>query len=71
VAVGNSKGEISIYDLSNGRLLERLDFGRSVEYAKFGKYGKKLLVLTDDQEAILLDATKFGKAKAEVAIAND
>ena len=59
-AVGNSAGEISVYDLISGRLIDRLNLGKGIAFAQFGKYGKKLFVLTRDQEGILLDVTKLG-----------
>lgn len=62
-AIENNNGQLSIYDLMTGEKLEELNFKTSVAYVQFDRYGKKLLVLTADQEVFLLDASKFAKSE--------
>lgn len=59
IAVGNLSGEVIIYDLVTGRTVEKMSFDSPVVTAKFGKYGKKLLVLTSKQEAFVIDTLKL------------
>ncbi|REJ75453.1 MAG: hypothetical protein DWQ47_08235 [Acidobacteria bacterium] len=61
LAIGNLSGKLNIYDIRSGRVLEQMSFTSPIAYAVFGKYGKKLLVLTTDQEALILDTTRFGQ----------
>lgn len=61
-AVENFAGQISIYDLIKGEKINELNFKTPVITAQFDKYGKKLFVLTADQEAIIFDTAKFAKA---------
>ncbi|QQS39794.1 MAG: M48 family metalloprotease [Acidobacteriota bacterium] len=60
VAVGNNSGGLAVYEIATGRTLERMSFTSPIAYAQYGKYGKKLLVLTADQDVFILDCTKFG-----------
>ncbi|HUF03573.1 MAG TPA: M48 family metalloprotease [Aridibacter sp.] len=60
IAVGNTSGRLAVYDIATGRTLERMSFTSPIAYAQYGKYGKKLLVITLDQDAYILDCTKFG-----------
>ena len=62
-AIENFAGQISIYDLTTGEKINEMNFKAPVVLARFDKYGKKLFVLTSDQEAIIFETAKFVKAE--------
>ena len=62
-AIENISGQIAIYDLNSGAKLEEMTFKTPVSYLKFSKDGKKLFVLTSEQEAFTIDATKLGNSE--------
>lgn len=61
-AIGNLSGQILIYDLNSGEKLDEMTFKTPIAFAQFSSDGRKLLVLTTEQEAFLIDATKFSSA---------
>ncbi len=58
-AVENFAGQLSIYNLDNGRKINDLVFPSSVVFTKFSRDGKKLFVLTADQNYYLFNAEGF------------
>lgn len=58
-AIENVPGRLSIYDLSSGAKIRDLSFRTPVAFLQFSADGKRLLVLTDEQEAILFDTAKL------------
>ena len=62
-AIENFAGQISIYDLTTGEKINEMNFKAPIVLARFDKYGKKLFVLTSDQEAIIFETAKFVKAE--------
>ena len=65
-AIENFAGQIVIYDLQTADKINEMNFKTDVIFAQFDKYGKKLFVLTADQESFIFEAAKFGK-EAKVA----
>ena len=59
IAVENEPGQLAIYDLTTGAEREKLRFGKPISFAQFSADGKRLFVLTANQTAFILDATKF------------
>jgi WD40 repeat protein len=58
IVVENYPGELTMYDLSSGDSLVRMNFGRDVAFLKFTADGHKLFVLRSDQTAYALDIDK-------------
>ena len=59
IAIENEPGQMAIYDLDSGAEREKLYFGKQISFAQFSADGKRLFVLTANQTAFVLDATKF------------
>jgi hypothetical protein len=59
IAIENEPGQMVIYDLESGTEREKLYFGKQISFAQFSADGKRLFVLTANQTAFVLDATKF------------
>lgn len=57
--IENISGQVAIYDLDSGDKLDEMTFKTPIVFAQFSIDGKKLLILTSEQEAFLIDATKF------------
>ena len=57
--IENISGQVAIYDLNSGDKLDEMTFKTPVAFAQFSVDGKKLLILTFEQEAFLIDATKL------------
>lgn len=55
---------MAIYDLTTGAEREKLYFGKAISFAQFNADGKRLFVLTANQTAFTLDATKFASQSA-------
>lgn len=61
-AIENVAGRISILDLRSGEELERITLKQGTAAMTFSEDGSKLFLLTRDQTAYILDATKFRKS---------
>ena len=59
-AVENLPGRVTLFDLTNGREIERLSFARPVTRMQFLEGGKRFFVLTEDQSVFMFDTGKFG-----------
>ncbi len=59
IAVENLPGRVAIYDLKTGREMERLSFAKPVTRMNFIDNGKRLFVLTSDQNVFMFDSMKF------------
>ena len=59
-AVENLPGRVTMFDLTNGREIERLSFARPVTRMNFLEDGKRFFVLTEDQSVFMFDTGKFG-----------
>jgi hypothetical protein len=57
--VENFSGQLAIYNLANGQKVDELVFPCSIVHTKFSRDGKKLFVLTADQNYYLFDADGF------------
>jgi WD40 repeat protein len=64
IAIENEPGQMAIYDLDSGAEREKLYFGKQISFAQFSADGKRLFVLTANQTAFVLDATKFASQTA-------
>ena len=62
-AIENVAGQLSIYNLKNGKKIDELLFPTSVIYANFSKDGKKLFALTGNQNYYLFNTEGFGLKK--------
>jgi WD40 repeat protein len=57
--IENFSGQLAIYSLVNGRKIDELVFPSAVAFTKFSQDGKKLFVLTADQNYYLFNADGF------------
>ncbi len=63
VAVENNRGELTLYDLSNGESQGRVIFRNGAAFMRFSVDGKRFFVLTEDQTAYAFDVTKLTARK--------
>ena len=62
LSVETERGQLTLFDLATGERRDRFDFAAHVVLAHFSDDGKRLLVVTADQTACLLDlAAKVGQ----------
>ena len=59
--IENVAGQLSIYNLTSGQKIDELLFPTSVIHATFSRDGKKLFVLTANQNYYLFDSEGFGR----------
>jgi len=64
-------GHLGIYDLNSGTKLDDQTFPDEIAYTHFSGDGKRLLVLTEHQLAIVLEMSKVGEGHAETPQATD
>jgi WD40 repeat protein len=57
--IENSEGQLSIYNLNSGQKTDELQFPSAVAYAAFSNDGKKLFILTADQNYYLFNVDGF------------
>jgi WD40 repeat protein len=57
LSVETERGQLTLFDLATGERRDRFDFAAPVSLAHFSDDGKRLLVLTADQTAYVLDLT--------------
>jgi hypothetical protein len=69
LSVVSNPGELAIYDLRTLKRRDQFDFPRYLSMDAFSGDGKKLLVLTDDQTAYILDMTKPAASSTATAVA--
>jgi hypothetical protein len=55
LALGTDSRQLTIYDLSTGTKLDNQTFSDPIVYTHFSRDGQRLLVLTEDQTAFVLD----------------
>jgi WD40 repeat protein len=55
LALDEGYGRLGVYDLTNGTKIEQQQFADAIAYKHFSADGKKLLVLTQHQQLIVLD----------------
>ncbi len=60
IIVENYPGELTLYDLSNGESQGRLVFTSNAAFVRFSVDGKRLFVLTAEQQAYAFDAQTLG-----------
>jgi hypothetical protein len=60
-------GKLGLYDLRTGARIAERRFSDGIAYAHFSSAGDRLFVLTDHQEAIVLDVKKMFEAPANSA----
>jgi len=65
-AIENLSGQVSVYNLNSGIKLDEMTFKTPIAFIQFSADGKKLFILTAEQEAFLIDATKFGSTSSQV-----
>ena len=58
LCVGNGSGKLTLYDLTSFEPRVQLEFPGEVSLARFSRDGKRLLVLTDNQEVFLIDTSQ-------------
>ena len=63
-------GKLGLYDLRTGARIAERRFSDGIAYAHFSSTGDRLFVLTDHQEAIVLDVKKMVEASANSATEN-
>lgn len=61
-AIENIAGQVSVYDLSDGSKIGEMTFQTPVSFLRFSSDGKRLFVLTAEQDVFLIDALKFRAA---------
>jgi WD40 repeat protein len=57
LSVETERGQLTLFDLATGERRDRFDFSAPVALAHFSDDGKRLLVITADQTAYVLDLT--------------
>jgi WD40 repeat protein len=63
----NESGHLTLYDLNSGQDLDRWVFSSPISLREFSPDGKRLLVLTADQNTYLLDVSPFAHANVASA----
>jgi WD40 repeat protein len=63
LCVENEPGRLSLYDLSSLAKKESYTFGYPAAFAQFSGDGRRLLVVTQNQKAYVLDVSKFAAAR--------
>lgn len=64
LSVANNRGELRVYDLHTLQRVDELSFADRIIMNAFSSDARKLLALTDDQTAYLLDMTKLPASQA-------
>jgi len=70
LAVENDPGDLALYDLQGFQKRDELSFSYAIALARFSADGKRLLVLTKNQNVYLLDAAALGQAKSNARAAS-
>jgi Tol biopolymer transport system component len=58
LAIEREPGRLSIYDLASLTKRDELTFNASVEYAQFSADGKRLAILTEQQQVYVVDVSR-------------
>jgi len=66
LALGLGSGRLGIYDSNSGAKLDEQPFPDEIAYTRFSPDGKRLLVLTEHQAAVVLDVSKVREGRAEI-----
>ena len=56
-------GRLDFYDLTSGAKLDEEIFPEEIAYTRFSNDGKRLLVLTEHQNAVVLDVGRVREAR--------
>jgi len=64
LAVENDPGDLALYDLQSFQKRDEMSFSYAIALARFSADGKRLLILTKNQNVYLLDAAALGQVKS-------
>jgi WD40 repeat protein len=65
-AIENVPGRLSLYDLGSGDEIEEMNFRTPVTFLQFNADASRLLVLSDEQESIIIDIAALRKRTADL-----